>query len=392
MDCSVRRLGIARPRARTYYERWMETEGIPLIEGFGVADVRRLPLGRWRRLGCEGAFIQLRGLDGVTGAYVGRIPAGGALEPERHLYEEILYIVEGEGTAEIQQRDRVPQSVAFEAGSVISPPINTLHRLINHSKGPALFLGVTTAPMVLDHFHNERFVFNSEFRFDERYDGEPNYFEPGNERYLASNHRQWIWETNFVPNVGKSRIDPQEQKGAGVHITQFEMSNNTLVGHLAAWPVGGYHKAHYHAGGTVLVVLRSEGYSLMWPNDFGIHPYQRGHGDRVVRIDWAPGSIFSPPANWFHQHFNTGAEPALQLALGCGSYRFPLGLRVGAMRAGVYTSVKCGGTLIEYEDEDPEIRRQYEAELARKGIRKGDKAGFARTRLNGPKGIARCPS
>jgi hypothetical protein len=30
--------------------------------------------------------------------------------------------------------------------------------------------------------------------------------------------------------------------------------------------------------------------------------------------------------------------------------------------------VKQGGTLIEYEDEDPEIRRTYEVELEKKGI------------------------
>jgi len=45
-----------------------------------------------------------------------------------------------------------------------------------------------------------------------------------------------------------------------------------------------------------------------------------------------------------------------------------LGIRVAAIRAGVYTSVKQGGTLIEYTDEDPEIRRAYQAELANKGI------------------------
>jgi hypothetical protein len=38
------------------------------------------------------------------------------------------------------------------------------------------------------------------------------------------------------------------------------------------------------------------------------------------------------------------------------------------MRAGVYTSVKDGGTLIEYEDEDPEIRRRYQAEIKATGI------------------------
>jgi hypothetical protein len=30
--------------------------------------------------------------------------------------------------------------------------------------------------------------------------------------------------------------------------------------------------------------------------------------------------------------------------------------------------MKEGGTLIEYEDEDPEIRRTYEAEVKAKGI------------------------
>ncbi len=182
------------------------------------------------------------------------------------------------------------------------------------------------------------------------------------------NNRQWIWETNFIPDARKAQIDAQEQKGAGVNLTQFEISNNTLIGHLAEWPVGRYHKAHFHGGGAVLVILRSEGYSLMWPNHLGTRPYENGFGDEVVRVDWVPGSVFSPPTNWFHQHFNTGAEPALQLALRCGSQKFPLGIRVAAIRAGVYTSVKQGGTLIEYEDEDPAIRAPMKPSSAKKGI------------------------
>jgi hypothetical protein len=137
---------------------------------------------------------------------------------------------------------------------------------------------------------------------------------------------------------------------------------------LAEWPVGCYHKAHHHGGGAVLVILRSEGYSLMWPNEWGPRPYANGYGEKVVRVDWTTGSAFSPPTGWFHQHFNTGREPALQLALRCGSQNHPLGIRVAAMRAGVYTSVKDGGTLIEYEDEDPEIRRRYQAEIKATGI------------------------
>lgn len=368
MDAKTRPVGLARARDKTYYERWMEKEGVPIVEGYGVTDVSKIPLKGWKRLGCEGAYLQFRGLEGITGVYVGKIAPGAALQPEHHLYEKIIYIIQGQGVAEIQQRDRVPQTISWQMGSLFSPPLNALHRLINDSKAPAVFLAVTTAPMVLDHFHNEHFVFNSDYAFNERYDGEQHFFEPRNERYLATNNRQWIWETNFIPDARKALIDAQEQKGAGVNLTQFEISNNTLIGHLAEWPMGRYHKAHYHGGGAVLVILRSEGYSLMWPNDLGTRPYESGHGDRVVRVDWVPGSVFSPPTNWFHQHFNTGAEPALQLALRCGSHKFPLGIRVAAIRAGVYTSVKQGGTLIEYDDEDREIRRRYELELEQKGI------------------------
>ena len=214
MDSKVIKIGTARPRGRTYYERFMEKEGVPIVDGYGVTDVRNVALKSWKRLGCDGAYLQLRGLEGITGVSVGKLAAGASTHPERHLYEKIFYIVQGEGVAEIQQRDRVPQNFQWRAGSLFSPPMNTLHRLINYGAEPALFLAVTTAPMALDHYHNDEFVFNSDFSFSDRYDGEQNYFEPGNERYLATNNRQWIWDTNFIPDASKAQIDAQAQKGA----------------------------------------------------------------------------------------------------------------------------------------------------------------------------------
>ncbi len=358
----------SRERQRTGYESWIGQEGIPVIDGYGVKDVSRVPLGDWKRLGCKGAYVQLKGLEGITGMFVGEILPGAKSEAERHLYEEVIYIVSGQGKTEIQVDERPTQLIEWQAGSLFSPPLNSRHRLINTGTEPARFAAVTTAPMVLDHFHNAGFVFNCDYSFPDRYNGEADYFVPGQHRYPNGNHKQWIWETNFIPNVLEADIDPQNQKGAGVNLTQFELCGNTLIGHLAEWPVGCYHKAHHHGGGAVLIILRAEGYSLMWPSEWGATPYANGYGERVVRVDWTTGSAFSPPTGWFHQHFNTGREPALQLALRCGSQKHPLGIRVAAMRAGVYTSLREGGTLIEYEDEDPEIRRLYQAELKAKGI------------------------
>ena len=63
--------------------------------------------------------MQFRGLEGITGVYVGKIAPGASTQPERHLYEKVIYILQGEGVAEIQQRDRVPQNIQWRAGQLV---------------------------------------------------------------------------------------------------------------------------------------------------------------------------------------------------------------------------------------------------------------------------------
>ena len=71
MDSKVVKIGTARPRAKTYYERFMEKEGVPIVDGYGATDVRNLQFKPWKRLGCEGAYVQLRGLEGMLPASCG---------------------------------------------------------------------------------------------------------------------------------------------------------------------------------------------------------------------------------------------------------------------------------------------------------------------------------
>jgi len=90
---------IAYKPAKTGYQTWMEQEGIPVAEGYGIEDVTELPRKPWKRLGGTGSYIQLVGGGGVTGMYVVEIPSGGALNPERHLYDKLLYVLKGLGRA-----------------------------------------------------------------------------------------------------------------------------------------------------------------------------------------------------------------------------------------------------------------------------------------------------
>ena len=368
MDSNPIKIAHAPPRGKSSYERFMIGEGVPVIGGFGVGAVGDSPMAPWRRLGCDGVYFKFHGSDGVTGLYAGRIAPGGATLPEKHLYEKMIYILQGEGVAEFQQRDRVPQNLLWRAGSLFAPPLNTLHRLMNHSDQPALFLAITTAPLALDHYRNEEFIFHSEFAFKDRYDGQADYFTPGDGQFLARSHRHWKHQANFIADVRAVRRGAPGGKTQRVKITRFEMAENSLIGQLVEWPVGRYRKAHCRSGGVTLLILQSTGYSLMWPSDIGAQPYRNGRADQVVRLDWSPGSLFSPPPNWFHQHFNTGAEPAQTLAFYCGNEKFPMSRRADGPSRARYGVTSRPGGLLEFDGDDPSIRRMYEAELEKNGI------------------------
>jgi oxalate decarboxylase/phosphoglucose isomerase-like protein (cupin superfamily) len=357
---------------KTTYGQWIQREGLPVVHGYGVEDVRQLEMAHWSRLGGKWGFIHLYGMEGFTGMYVAQIPPGEALEPEHHLYEEVICILEGNGATEIWQEGGAKRIFEWGKGSLFSPPVNSWHRLLNGGREPVLFLAVTNAPLIMDIFHNTDFVLNCPYAFTDRYSGQEKYFSVGNKRYELG--RQHIWETNFIPDVLSASLGERDIKGAGVQLTQFELSGNALIGHVAQWPAGRYHKAHYHGPGAILLGLQSSGYVLLWPKEVGIRPYESGNSDQVVEVKWREGSVYCPPNDWFHQHFNTGSQPARHLALRYGSRLFHLGFKVAGriMTQGKdeepYTSVRKGGTLIEYEDEDPEIRRRYDEELKRTGV------------------------
>ena len=57
-------------KAESFYRRWIESEGIPIYDGFYIADLARLELKPWKRLGGKGAYVVLDGMAGTDDAYV----------------------------------------------------------------------------------------------------------------------------------------------------------------------------------------------------------------------------------------------------------------------------------------------------------------------------------
>src|SRR5713226_4289312 len=354
--------------AQTYYHQWITGEGIPVVKAHALEDVRELKLAPWSRTGGTGAFVNLYGMEGVTGMYVAEIPPGGALEPEKHFYEKVVCILSGNGATEVWQDGGRKQTFEWGPWSLFAPPMNASHRMVNGGREPVKFLAVTNAPLMMDVIHNEDFLFNCPYVFSDRYSGGEGFFNVGQKRYEMG--MQHIWETNFIMDIQSASLDQREVKGAGVRITQFELSGNGLIGHLAQWPAGRYHKAHYHGPGAILLGLQSSGYVLLWSKELGIRPYESGHSEEVVEVKWKARSGYRPPGGWFHQHFNTGPQSARHLAVRYGSRLHPIGFKIADKRSedGVYIKVKRGGTLIDYADEDPAIRKHYEEEMKKTGV------------------------
>ena len=163
----------------TPYDDYMQTQRIPIYRGIGVRRVQDMPLKPWSRMGGNGSFIQLYGTEGRWGCYVVEVPGAGALNAERHMYEEIMVVVEGRGTTEIWTDDqKQPHTFEWQRGSMFSIPLNTCHRIINAASSPALILVASTAPNVMNLFRDIEWVFNCPATFPSRFDGSDNYFKP----------------------------------------------------------------------------------------------------------------------------------------------------------------------------------------------------------------------
>lgn len=332
----------------TTYEKWVKTEGIPIITGYYIGDLRAVPLKPWARKGGLGAFVNLEGAELTDDAYICEIPPGGSLNPQRHLFEEMIYVLSGRGATTIWNPEGKKRTFEWQAGSLFAPPLNVWHQHFNgQGDKPARYLAVTGAPLIMNLFHNVDFVLKNDFVFKDRYSDQEDYFS-GKGRAMPEYR---VWESNFVPDVKGFKVEQEyKERGFGRNV-RFELSENTMAAHISEFPVGTYKKAHRHKAGAHVIILNGIGYSLLWRV-----------GEDRKKIDWHEGSMFVPPDMCFHQHFNAGREPARYMALRWGSQKH----RVWKQYS--YESVSAGGDQIEYDEEDPAIRKLYESELAKQGV------------------------
>jgi quercetin dioxygenase-like cupin family protein len=357
------------------YSDWLNSENIPVISGYAVTNLRTLEVKPWARLGVSGAHIRLIGGEGVNGAYVCDIPTGRSTKPQRYLFEEVIYVLSGEGETAIWTPGTDKQTVHWQSGSILSPPLNTWRQHFSHGSGAARLIAITNAPVVIDLFHNLDFIFNNDFVFRDRYDGNPDVFRADNDKMhdktIARGQSEQTkgvhsWSGAFVPDARSVGLAEVKQRGVGNSRIELEMADNAMQAHISQFGVGTYKTSHRHGPGSHVLMLNGQGYTLMWNG-----PLKYSEADQRMRIDFNEASLIVPPDRWWHQHFNTGASPARYLAATWGGdgrwFMEALG-GGGRTHRLAKTSTRVGGNMVDYQDEDPTVRDMYAAELKRNGI------------------------
>lgn len=307
---------VREPPQDSPYLRWLELarREIPVHDALVIQDVNDVALRPWPRLGAgvEGLYLRFADYQ-VTDGRIVEIPPGAATIQRQAFYEQGLYVIAGAGHTVLQQEGAEPTRMAWKAGDLYSIPLNMAYQHFSANGASARLLIVTSFPLMLNVLADEAALAGIDYAFVRRYDGDPDYFQP------LEAAVQIETETNFVPSVANTGLFPLDYRGEGNTSAGWIMAGNSALHmHVSEMPPRMYKKAHRHTTDAFILFLSGRGFSVTWPE---------GRYDKRERVDWRAGTLFTPPTYWYHQHLNTGDEPARYLAIAPPTLIRNLGLR-----------------------------------------------------------------
>lgn len=323
------------------YKKWIQSQGVPIVGGEFVQDVRTHELGQWVRKGCKGAICTFSD-QMVADGYIAEIDPGNQTRPQRQLYEEIITVAAGRGATSVWYEGTAKRTFEWERGSTFAIPLNSWHQHFNASGSePARYFALTSQPVAFELYRDPEFIYNTNYQFKDR-------FDPGDAEFFSKEGKYFteyyggILHSNFIPDIRKINLVAREKRGKGTRNMYIHMSGGSMLAHVSEFPVGRYKKAHRHGPGAHVFLLDSTGYTLMWQD-----------GAQPQRYDWHEGTVISPPAGCWHQHYNTGNQPCKFVALHANT---------------AVQGEERGVEQIEFEEGDEWMRKMFADECAKNGV------------------------
>src|SRR5579859_4449671 len=110
----------------TPYTRWVKAEGLEIASAIYQPNLHALELKPWARRGGKGAFLNHDASRTSNDAYVCEIPPGGELAPQRQLFEEMVYILDGRGSTSVWNDAGARITFEWKKGSIFAIPLNAV--------------------------------------------------------------------------------------------------------------------------------------------------------------------------------------------------------------------------------------------------------------------------
>ncbi len=311
------------------YEDWAKGEGIPIVTGAAI-DLFAVTPKPWPRFGVDGAFCHLDGRCDFLTVFVIELAPGASSTPQRHLYEEVCYVLAGRGSTEIELGGGQLRTIEWGPRSIFAVPMNARYRHRNTSNAPARFAAINDLRYLLNLYRNQHFIFDTPNVFPER-DG----------------------EIHLLADA----LALDRAAGRGMSAASPTLANGSIGADVVELALGTYAQASRQMQGSHLFGVSGEGYTLVW---------NEGARD-FTRTDWRHGVVYAPPGMAFHQHFNAGATSARYLDLQLGSHRYPMfrSRRAAYGDSQVYAS---GSAEIAHAEQDPRIHKMWLEAIAGKGV------------------------
>jgi quercetin dioxygenase-like cupin family protein len=223
------------------------------------------------------------------------IPSGGLLPPQKHMSDELIYIISGQGYTTMWLRNgETKEQYNWSEGDMLSPTLNAWHQHFNNSTDtPARYLIVSSAPLIYSMFHTRDFIDNNDYVFEDRWEKnvkqQPEYTPIGTGgaeivRMRVGHH---------IANLHTREMRERREGVLGITIRpEGDMANS----HIMEWEVREYQRPdsvspqHRHPWEVVYYIMSGEGYAIL----------QR-EGESKRKVNWKKGDIFFVEANEFHE-------------------------------------------------------------------------------------------
>ena len=241
------------------YKKWIESEGVPIVGGAFVKDVRTEKLAYWKRKDCQGAICTFSD-QMVADAYIAEIAPGKSMKPQRQLYEEIITVAAGRGattygTTALQTRSRVGTGSTSRFRLTLAPA--------SHASGsePCRYFALTSQPVAFELFRDPEFIYDTHYMFKDRFDpGDPEFFSKDGQ-YFTEYYAVFSIPTSFPISERSTSCRGKARQGHAQYVHSY--SGSAMLAHVSQFPWTLQESAPPWSRAHVFL-LDSTGYTLMW--------------------------------------------------------------------------------------------------------------------------------